>query len=154
MSKCHVSPCRSLFAATHNVATSQPRHRVFACLLMALEGLGSEFQWKWWARGPGFFHENFSQFHPHLPLEKNKFLFCLAWPPYNCLPLEHSGTKMGRLDIGPVYSTLCPSITSTCPTSKFHLNMFQYSIGGAVTPDEITYGQDCMFAILPSQHRG
>ena len=53
----------------------------FACLLMALEGLGSESLWKWWARGSGFPHENFSPFHPCLPLDKGKFHFCLAWLP-------------------------------------------------------------------------
>ncbi len=40
-----------------------------------------ESQWKWWARGSGFPHENFNQFHPRLPPEKAKFLFCLAYPP-------------------------------------------------------------------------
>ncbi len=56
----------------------------------------------------------------------------------------HSSIKMGSLDIELVYSTLCPSITSTHSTSKFHLNMFQYSIGGAVMLDAITYGKDCI----------
>ncbi len=50
---------------------------------------------------------------------------------------------MGGLDIDPVYSTFCPSVTSTRPTSKLHFNTFQYSVGGAVTLDAITYGQDC-----------
>ncbi len=56
------------------------------------------------------------------------------------LPFEHSGTKMGSLDFEPLHSTLCPSITSTRSTSKFHLNTFHYSIGGSVMPDAITYG--------------
>ncbi len=34
-------------------------------------------------------------------------------------------------------------ITSTRSTSKFHLNTFQYSIGGSVMIDAITYDQDC-----------
>ncbi len=34
--------------------------------------------------------------------------------------------------------------TATRSTSKFHLNMFQYSVGGAVMLDAITYGQDCI----------
>ncbi len=71
-----VSLCRSLSAALLNVATSQPGHRLFACLLIAPEGLGSESRWKWWARGSGFFCKNFSPFPP----EKAKFLFRLAWP--------------------------------------------------------------------------
>ncbi len=138
-----MSPSRSLFAPSQNVATSQPGRGVFACLLMAQEGLGSESRWKWWARGSRFFCKNFSQFHPCLPREKANFQSCLAWPPCSCLRFEHSGTKMGRLDIGPVYSTLCPKITSTRSTSKFHFNTFQYSIGGAVMPDAMTFGQDC-----------
>ena len=32
--------------------------------------------------------------------------------------------------------------------SKFHLNMFQYSVGGAVMSDAIIYGQDCMVIFL------
>ncbi len=91
--------------------------------------------------GSGFFLENFSQYHPCLPPENAKFLFCLACPSSSCLTFEHSSTKMGSLDIGPVYSTLCPRIKSTRSTSKFHLNMFQYSVGGAVMPDAIAYGQ-------------
>ena len=51
---------------------------------------------------------------------------------------------MGSLDIDPVFSTLCPRIKSTRSTSKFHLNTFQYSVGGAVMLDAITYGQDCI----------
>ncbi len=72
--------------------------------------------------------------------------FYSVWcgPPSRWPSFEHSSTKMGSLDIDPVYSTLCPSITSTCSTSKFHPNMFQYSVGGAVIPNAITYGQDRM----------
>ncbi len=91
-----LSPCRSRFVASPNLATFQPRRGVFACLLIAPEGLGNESHWKWWARGSGFFHENFSQFHPRLPPEKPEFLFCLAYPPPpGGSPFEHSGTKMG-----------------------------------------------------------
>ncbi len=61
------------------------------------------------------------------------------WPPF-----EHSSTKMGSLDIDPVYLTLCPSITSTCSTSEFHLNMLQYSVSGLVMLDAFTYGNDCI----------
>ncbi len=60
------------------------------------------------------------------------------WPPF-----EHSSTKMGSLDIDPVYSTLYPSITSTCSTSKFHLKMLQNSVSGLVMLDAFTYGKDC-----------
>ncbi len=76
-----LSPRRSLLAASRNVATSQPGHGVFACLLIAPEGLGSESRWEWRARGSGFFHENFSQFHPLLPPQKATFQSFLAWPP-------------------------------------------------------------------------
>ncbi len=98
-----VLPCHSLFAASWNIATSQPRHRVFACLLMVLKGLGSESHWKMFAFGSGLFHETFGQFNPLLAPEKVNFLFCLACPPSSCLPFEHSSTKMGILDIDPVY---------------------------------------------------
>ena len=86
----------------------------------------------------------FSQFHPLLPPEKTTFLFCLVCPPPSRWPsFEHSSTKMGSLDIELVYSTLCPSITATYSMSKFYLNMLQYSIGGAVMLNTITYSQDC-----------
>ncbi len=70
---------------------------------------------------------------------------CSVWcgPPSRWPSFKHSTSKMGILDIEPVHSTLCPSLTSTRSTSKFHFNLFQYSIGGAVMPDTITYGQDC-----------
>ncbi len=55
---------------------------------------------------------------------------------------------MGSLDIDLVYSTLCPRITSTRSTSKFHLNMFQYSVSGLVMLDAFTYGKDCMLKFL------
>ncbi len=63
-----VSPCRSLFAASQNVASSKPGHGFFACLLIAPDGQGNESHWKMLAWGSGFSHENFSQFH-------------LCWPP-------------------------------------------------------------------------
>ncbi len=75
-----VSPCRSLFVASPNVATSQPRQGFFECLCMAPEDPRNELMWKWWARGLGLSHENFIQFH--LPPEKAKFLLCLAWLPF------------------------------------------------------------------------
>ncbi len=74
-----LSPNRSLFVASPNLATSRPGHTVFACLLIALEDLGNESHWKMSAFGFGFFHENFSQFHPLLPPEKAIFQSCLAW---------------------------------------------------------------------------
>ncbi len=117
-----MSPCRSLFVASQNVATSQPGHRVFECLRMAPEDPRNQTLWKWWARGSGFFCENFSPFHPLLPPQKAIFQSCLACP---SSPFEDCSTKMGILDIEPVYSTLCPSITSTRSTSKFHFNTFR-----------------------------
>ncbi len=80
----------------------------------------------------------------HQPPTHAKFLCCSACPPpSSCLSFEHSSAKMGSLDIDPVYSTLCPSITSTRSTSKFHFNTFQYSASGLVMLDAMTYGQDC-----------
>ncbi len=80
--------------------------------------------------------------HFFLP-QKATFQSCLAWPPSRWPSFEHSSTKMGSLDIDLVYSTLCPSITSMCSTSKFHLNMLQYSVSGLVMLDAFTYGKDC-----------
>ena len=77
------------------------------------------------------------------PLKRPNFFSVWHGPPSRWLPFEHSSTKVGSLDIDPVYSTLYPSITSTCSTSNFHFNTFQYSIEGAVMLDAITYGQDC-----------
>ncbi len=42
-------------------------------------------------------------------------------------------------------STMCPRFTSTHSTSKFHLNIFQCSAEGDVTPSAVTYGKDCIF---------
>ncbi len=93
----------------------------------------------------GLSHENFRPFHPLLPLQKATFVFCLAWPPPSRWPsFEHCSTKMDILDIDPVYSTLCPSITLTRSTSKFHLNMLQYSVSGLAMLDAFTYGNDCI----------
>ncbi len=66
-----LSPHYSLFVASPHLATSRPGHGVFACLLIAPEDLGNESPWKMSAFGSGFFHENFSQFLPHLPPEKS-----------------------------------------------------------------------------------
>ena len=41
-----LSPGRSLFVASLNLATSQPRHGVFACLYMVLKDLGDATMWK------------------------------------------------------------------------------------------------------------
>ncbi len=140
-----VSPCHSLFAASLNLATSQPGHRVFACLLIVPEGLGSESPWQWWPRGVRILLWNFQSISSTFTLWKDQIsvLFGMRPLPSRWRPFEHFSTKVGSPDIDPVYSTLCPSITSTCSTSKFHFNTFQYSIEGAVMLDAITYGQDC-----------
>ncbi len=70
-------------------------------------------------------------------------------PPSSCLPFKLSSAKLGILHIEPVHSTLCPSITSTRSTSKFHLHTFQYNVGGAVMFDAITYGKDRMLKKSP-----
>ena len=72
-----LSPCRSLFAASPNLATSRPRHRVFACLLIAPEVLGSESQWKMSAFGSRFFLEKFQPISYIYPLKKPNF--CSVW---------------------------------------------------------------------------
>ncbi len=77
----------------------QPGHGVFACLLIAPEGLGSESLWKWWARGSGFPDENFSPFHPLSPPEKAQFQSCLAWPPLVVLLLSILAPKWAALTL-------------------------------------------------------
>ncbi len=81
-----------------------------------------------------------------LPWRKLNFSSVWHGPLSRWLPFEPSSSKMGSLDIDPVYSTLCPSITSTRSTSRFCFNTFQYSIGGAVMLDTKTYGRDCMYS--------
>ncbi len=82
----------------------------------------------------------------------NKPNFSSIWhappPPPGWLPFEHSGTKMSSLDIDPVYSTLCPRITAAPSTPTSHLNTFQYSVGGAVILNAITYSQECNLLLL------
>ncbi len=78
------------------------------------------------------------------PLKKPNFSSVWHGPPFTWLSFEHLSAKMGSLDIEPLYSTLCPSITSTRSTSHFHSNMLQYSVSGLVILDEITYGKDCI----------
>ncbi len=77
------------------------------------------------------------------PSKSHSVLFGVPPPPSRWPSFEHSSTKMGSLDIEPVHSTLCPSITTTRSTSKFHFNTFQYSIEGAIMLHAITCGQDC-----------
>ncbi len=54
------------------------------------------------------------------PLKKSNFASAWHGSLSRWLPFEHSGTKMGSLDIYSVYSTLCPSITSTY---MFHIKI-------------------------------
>ncbi len=91
---------------------------------------------------------NFIHFFP-----LKKPLFSPVWHghPSRWPPFEHSSTKMGNLDIDPVYSTLCPRITSTCSTSNFHSNMLQYSVSGLVMLDAFTCGKDCIHQEATSQ---
>ncbi len=104
----------------------------------------SEFPLKWWAWGLGFLHENFSQFHQRLLPENAKLQSSLACPPPSrWAPFEHSSTKMSRLDVEPLSSSMCPGITTMCFTSKSHLNMFQSSAWGDVMLIAIAYSQDC-----------
>ncbi len=56
---------------------------------------------------------------------------------------EHCGVKMGIPGIERLYSTLCPSITSTCSTSKFCFKESQCSVWGEVLPAANLYAKDC-----------
>ena len=114
-----LSPRLSLFAASPNLATSRPRHRVFACLLMAPEGLGDESQWKMSAFGSGLFHENFSRFHPLLPLQKATFVLCLVCPP------PSGGLLLSTL----VSKWAAPTLTCVLNiVSQYHSNTFHIKI--------------------------
>ncbi len=139
-----VSPCHSLFTASWNVATSQPRHGVLSACSWCQRAWGVNPAGNGGPGGQDFSAKISANFINIYPLKKPKSSPVWHGPPSSCLPFEHSSTKMGSLDIDPVYSTLCPSITSRCSTPKFCFNTFQYSIGGAIMPDAITYGQDCM----------
>ncbi len=86
--------------------------------------------------------DNFIHFYP---LKKPKFQPLHHAPLSRWPPLEHSRTKMSGLDVEPLYSTLCPSFTSTHSTSKFHFNMFRKSVEGEVMLDAVTYGKDCSY---------
>ncbi len=83
-------------------------------------------------------------FHQLLPPQKAGFQSSLACPLSGWALFEHSGPKMSSLDIEPLYSTLCPSNTSTRLTSKIHLNMFQCNVWGDVRLGAITYVQGCI----------
>ncbi len=88
------------------------------------------------------------------PLKKSNFSSVWHGPLSRWLPFEHPSAKMGILDIDPVHSTLCPSITSTPSTSNFHSNMLQYSVSGLVMLDASTYGQDCVQTLLKGKGWG
>ncbi len=137
-----VSPCHSLFPASQNVATTTTQTRFFCMLAHSAGGSGEWIPVEMVGQGvrilPWKFQPISSTF---TPLKKPKFSSVWHGSLSRWLPFEHSGTKMGSLEINPVYWTLCPSLTATL---KFHLNTFQYSVGGAVMLNAITYGQDCI----------
>ncbi len=114
-----VSPCRSLLAASQNITTSQSGHGVSACLLKAAEGLGSESQWKWWARGSGFFCKNFSPFHQCLPPWTSQISLLFGMPP------SPNGFLLSTLAPKWAASTLtCVlNIVSQYHTYMFHIKM-------------------------------
>ncbi len=100
-------------------------------------------------RGPDSPMKISAKFICFYPLKKPNFYSIWHGSLSRWLPFEHSSIEMGSLDIDPVYSTLCPSIiTSTHSTSKFHLNTFQFSVGGAAMFDTITYSKDCIIILL------
>ncbi len=90
-----VSPWISLFAASRNIATSQPRHIFFCMLAHSAGGPGEWIPVEMVGQGvwipPWKFQQISSMFTP--------------WKRLSRLPI------LGSLDIDPVYSTLCPSIT-------------------------------------------
>ena len=110
LSKCHPV---ALFLLLHRT-----KHGFFGCLLIVLEGLGSESQWKWWARGSGFPHVHFINVYP---LKKPNFysvwLSLSRW-----LQFEHSSTKMGSL----VWSTVRPCVVNI--VSKYNIDTFHIKI--------------------------
>ena len=134
-----VFPCRSLFVASQDVATSQPGHGVFESITRGMKPGGNE--------GPGWqdstmkISVHFIHFYPSKVPNFNPDWH--APPLSRRLPFEHSSPKMGSLDFEAVHSTLCPSIISTHSISKLHLLMFQCSVVGAVMLNAITDGQGC-----------
>ncbi len=93
----------------------------------------------------------------------NFIIFCLLQKPnfkplpsvtlFSWLPLEHCSSKMGKTDTDPLYSTLCPSITSSCPTTKFHLNTFQNSVWSEVIPVVVTYGKHMKLSVVKRKEK-
>ena len=138
-------PCRSVFAASRNVATSQPDTGFLHPCSLRRRAWGVNPSGN---GGPGGQDSciKFSGSFIHVcPLKKPNF--SSVWhapPPFRWLPFEHFGTKMGSLDIDPVCSTFCPSTTSTRSTTNFHSTMFQYSVSGLVMLDAFTSGKDGM----------
>ena len=50
---------------------------------------------------------------------------------------------MGSLHIDLCTEHCVPVSQLHVPHQKFHLNLFQYSVGDGIMIDAITYGQDC-----------
>ena len=63
----------------------------------------SETQWKWWARGLGLSHENFSPLHPHLPPDSQNFQALWHASLSSWSHFEYSSTKVGSCDNEPLY---------------------------------------------------
>ncbi len=100
--KCHPV---ALFLWLHRtLATSQPGRAVFECLCMTPKGLRSDSFWKWW---PG-------EMVRTAPLKLQQGFL----PEKVKSEASLCSTKMGSLSVEPLFSTLCPSITSTCSTSR------------------------------------
>ncbi len=136
-----MSPCRSLFAASPNLST---RTRGFCMLAHSTGGPG---EWTPVEMVDRILLWKFQSISSTFTLWKGQISLRFGMPPPSRWPpFEHSSTKVGSLDIDPVYSTLCPRIQDS--TSKFHLDTFQYSIEGAVVLDTIIYGQDGI--VVPS----
>ncbi len=115
-------PCQSVpqslsfcsLTALSNLSTQTPG--VLRACTQCWRAWGVNPPWKWWARGTELPHENLNQL---LAPEKAKFQSSSACPFSRWPPFEHCSTPMGSLDMDPLYSTLCPSITSAWSASKF-----------------------------------
>ncbi len=120
-----LSPHHSPFVASPNLATSRPGHAV----VHGAEGPRGWNHVKMIGLGAGIVPWKFQAILSTFSLSKSQVsvLFGMAPPPGGL-----SSTKLGSLDIEPLYSTLCPSITPTRSTSNFYLNTLWYRVSGLI----------------------
>ncbi len=129
LSKSHLlTPCHTFFTPSRNPATFGLDHRVLhgSAWCQMTQGVTPGGN-----NGPGGWDCSMKisvHFINVCPLKKPNFqpLWCAT--PSSWSQFEHCTIKMGIPNIEPLYPILCPSITSTCSTSKLPLKMSQCSM--------------------------